>query len=246
MIRRLIFFLFILILGFPINNFAASGHMFLPLDGRMMPEGWFGQLLVGFGFSAMATSQWVPTYAPLISYQYVGQRSMKSTNLWGVSVGYEIPSDNALLVRLGIHTAYVNYGTHTGTGQEYGQDIQNFTYQFSASSFYLLTQGQLVWQRETWRPLVILGAGVVWNHLDDYQQTPYQYFSLLIPNTKSDFAFELGVGIERSVSSMVLGLAYHYLNGGQGEFGPAKLQTSSARFKTGIISAHLIELSVLF
>ena len=171
-----------------------------------------------------------------------------------------VPFNKPISLSLGLSGYYANFGKIKGTEYPFANDgvFDSLNYQFHAQAFSAMLESRLAYTLYDWQPYGIIGAGISWNRLNSYNETPtipsesassspYPFAN----HTNASFAYELGVGVQKLVFNdpnhklqYFLSLEYRYLNFGKGELGPSSVQTSSNRLQVSNLDAQSVLLSL--
>ncbi len=219
---------------------------------------WFGALNTGLGFSAVGKTQnLLLLTTPTLVNRYSADRNTEFSSLIGVEGGYKFNLKQKLQLALTLQAAYLHYGAFTGTVHPCWNITQNmdpYGYSYNAASYLLMVHLQLLWMlSSSWQPFISSAMGAAWNRLSGYSEYTLPGSTgapMLIPfrnNTCAALAFALGLGVNHQINQhLAIQFSYRYIYAGHGELGTTPLQNTNQRLQSGLLSAHLFAISLLF
>lgn len=234
-------------MNFESTKLISEKPQLLPTKNRF-----YGQASGGVGFSKIGENQVLTFFEDGTQNAYGTDNETSTGGFGSLAVGYSLLLNKPLELRVGLEGAYLDYGTLNGSVQQNIDIDPNPTitpYSFEGRSILFFQQTQLVWLHQNgWNPFALVGLGVSWNKLSNYQeQGVNSTVNTFRSGTTTDFAYEIGAGIEKRLSStLALSISYRYLHAGSGKLDTFSGQTTNDQFKSGNLNTNLIVLSVLF
>jgi hypothetical protein len=246
--NRFIGFISLCIFSFP--AFSASGHMYAGMS---------------FAGSHANLSKNTPEITYLSGVQitddYPLNDSNKSRAVVSLNGGYEFPGAcwmPNIAVGLGFYTTPVDYHLKGQVIETVAGDpsatLYNYTYDINSTR--LMAEVQFTWMVNKLSPFISLGAGSVWNRMNDYTETPVDNTGFVAQppfrsNTNVNFAYQAGFGFTtafnfaKSSSDFLqerISIGYRYANLGHTSFATRGI-TYPFSLKTGVLTTNDIYIS---
>lgn len=213
---------------FPLIASASVGQFYLGADG--------GASIVAIGNQ----NPQITYYNSLITDAYPVSNQHDTTLMLGLNGGYEWQGNRmrpTVAIGLGAYGTPGQYDYHGQVSETaVGSSPQPlYNNQFQISSFRLMAETKLSWVlKNGLTPLVDIGVGSAWNHLEGYKETVSVsntdgYISLppFQSKTNTNFAYQVGVGLgysfnfksnTDSVLHNSITLEYRYVDLGSNSF----------------------------
>lgn len=192
-------------------------------------------------------------------YKTQPQSPIQSVLGMGVARSY-VAFNKPINLSLGLSGYYVDYGKIKGTEYPFINDglYDTLNYQFRAQSLVLMVEPRLIYTKFLWQPYALVGMGVAWNHLYNYNESPSvpAYSAAASPypfsnRTEASFAYSFALGIQRQIFNnsfkpllYFVSVEYRYMNNGKGELGASSAQTTSDRIHITNLATQAILLSL--
>lgn len=220
-------------------SFAANGHFYAGVDAAASSP------KLSLAYPVIAYTSGV-----LITDAYPIDDQSNTASVIGLHAGYEYTGHDkkpAIALGLGVYTTPGNYQFNgrvieTAVGDD---PTHLYDYTFSIKSTRLMAEAQFTWDRFQYlNPLLTIGAGPVWNQMNDYAETvasPNGFVALppFQNRTQFNFAYQLGIGLcsEFNNKHERIAVAYRYVNLGTTAFG-ARAAVYPFQLNTGTLSTN--------
>ena len=194
----------------------------------------------------------------VIINQYITNDTTHHSGMGGIGIGLTYDFGGFTISPL-LAGYYVNFGIVNGI--EYPLvnlgSFDTLNYQFYAESAMTMAEARFTFTRYYIQPYLVVGAGLAWNTLYNYSETPTNPAGSAAAAepfdsaTVSRFAFEGGVGIRVILSGeqntngvWYLGLDYRYFNTGSGALGKASYQTTDEKITVSKLATQAAVITV--
>lgn len=217
---------------------------------------WFAEITGAGGMSQIGESS---TFAlsSNVTNSYSADNEREFAGFASLLGGYHFAINPQFQAGLGVEAGIINYGTFRGKVYPLVNVAPNFDtlqYEYTVETSLVMLYGQIVWIPEyVWHPYAAVAIGQGWNKMYSYSEKPTNCssaapsFALFRNKTRSDFAFTIGIGVNRQIAENInLEIGYLYVNTGHAYFNPSSIQTTSSTLKSGLLTAHLLQLGVSF
>ncbi len=192
--------------------------------------------------------------------RYQAHKSTGWQAYWGLGVGHDFDNiwDTPSTVSLALAGYQLNLGSVKGTEFPLINDglFDTLNYKFHIDSLALMVESRWLFTCNGWQPFALIGIGAAWNHFGNYSEVPTNQALSAAPvpqefssDTRSDFAYEFGVGVQRVLYKSnnlryAAALDYRYINVGKGQLGSFPAQTASDRIHINNLDTQAITLSL--
>jgi hypothetical protein len=189
--------------------------------------------------------------------QYNASSNYLSRPILGLGIAHTY-ADFSIPFRLslGLSAYYTSFGTTKGTEYPFVNDgvYDSLNYRFDSQSITTMLETHLTYTSYSWQPYGIIGAGVAWNYLSGYSETPsvptesaasspYPFAN----HTNASFAYVLGLGVEKEIYKDTshniqysLSSEYRYMSMGKGALGIQSMHHSTGSLQISNLNKKII------
>jgi hypothetical protein len=182
-----------------------------------------------------------------------------SSGLWGFGGGYQWDTpiySKPVIFDIGVAAYYTHNalsGIETPAINLISQ-ADTLNYKSNESSWAWMVEPKLISTTYIWQPYIMAGLGISSNDLSDYNETPSNPNSSATTsnsfanNTMNNFAWELGVGMQRLISttsngkSFIVSGEYRYMDWGTMMLGTTTAQTTHQGPNFGHLKTNIFDL----
>lgn len=220
-------------------------------------------LSVGPAFSELSNNSRVKINNT-VTNGYDADQETSTAPLAGIGLGHTFVDvfQQPFSIAVGLAGYIINYDEIEGVEAPFvngGGPFDTLNYQFSAESYIAMLESRFIYTRYTWNPFLLVGIGVSWNHLYDFEDTATNPNGSATPSpasqfdsdTQAAFAYELGVGVQHTLFedkklkiNWSVALAYRYLSMGEGELDESPLQTADQHLKVDNLHTNAVLLTL--
>ena len=136
-------------------------------------------------------------------------------------------------------------------------DFDTLNYQATTNSTAIMLEPKFIWTAHAVQPYVLTGAGVSFNHVNDYQESNTVPGSSGVPTltpfnseTTTAFAYEAGVGVQYAIAegeqAPMLALDYRYMDWGNTSLAQYSGQTTDNTLNFGHLQTTSVNLSLIW
>jgi opacity protein-like surface antigen len=227
------------------------------LSGYMPTNHFYVGAILGIDIANIGKNQLDNTFDPLNgSNQYLATGSSHDlAGIYGLNGGYEFSLGEHTLWSFGL--GIYQTSEHTSKGEAWnifpdGTTDHVANYQYSLNAFRVMAETELGWQFNLQKasiiPFISLGIGSASNSAHSYEETAITSVNSLEAgfrsNTKTNFAYQLGAGLNYQFENNQdrLGLAYRYADLGNAEFDSRPAAPYTYKLDVGKIKTHEVYL----
>ncbi|MDP1574412.1 MAG: hypothetical protein Q8L78_05725 [Coxiellaceae bacterium] len=192
---------------------------------------------------------------------YDTQKATQVSGIGGIAYSRLFHFKHDMSVTIGPALYYTNMDEVSGVehpSTNYASDYDTLNYRYSADSVSLMAESRAIYEKYNWQPFATVGIGPSWNRLYDYSEVPTDPSLSAMPapevfrnNTSAQFAYEVGVGIQRLFPANEkyqiayrLALSYRYFNFGSGELKAASGQATNQALTVNTLDTQAVLLSL--
>lgn len=213
----------------------------------------------GAGFSELKNNPTV-NLNNIITNTYETQSTTTGNAIAGIGAHYLFNWGHDTHVAIGPAFYYIDFGKVNGIESPFSNvgRFDTLDYQFFNQSFDLFLESTVSCRFHQFRPFFLVGIGAAWNELYNYSEIPTDpsrsassAITTFGNNTKTQFAYELGIGFSHLLYSDTkrqviynFSLQYRYMNTGSGELKPSALQTTNDKLQVSTLDTQAVLLAI--
>jgi hypothetical protein len=247
LIRRRIFFI-LLFLGMPLTSFANGVNMHISGGAGLTQFNHTDNLFLN----------------RFVENSYSESSDSTSSSFVSVGAGYQWNNLFARLpqiaVNFGASAYFTNYNL-SGTNSPFINigHFDTLSYYTKDSSYALLFEPKIIYERYQLQPYLLGGLGVAWNKMSNYSETPTNSLLSAVPmpkpftnRTTANVAYELGLGMQTSVykikdkGNLAFFADYRFMDWGKMQLGASPLQTTAHGPYLGYLKTQLFSVGLEF
>ncbi len=187
--------------------------------------------------------------------QYTVSTPAQTDAILGAGIAYQWDHPD-FATSLGLSLYHMN-GSVSGINSPSITDgaYDTLNYQAKSNSLAFMLEPKIIWSAHAVQPYVLTGAGISFNHLEDYRESQTVVGSSAVPTltpfnsqTTPSFAYEAGIGvqyaIEETKNALLLALDYRFMDWGNTGLAQYHGQPTSNTLNFGHLQTTSVNLSL--
>ena len=229
------------------NNAHANGFYWSIQDGPSWPVFHDSGSIKNIAVDSYTTNQYTmatpaqnkPLFGAGINYQWDYRYASLSLGL---------SADHTSAVVSGINSPFIN-----------GGHFDTLTYSARDTSYAVMFEPKLIWTAYSLQPYLITGAGIAFNHMNNYTEEPTDPNGTAVATptpfnsaTSRNFAYELGVGFQHVLplhltkKDPTVAIDYRWMNWGPATLSAANGQPNNDGLSFGRLRTTSLNVSLIF